>query len=475
MKVTFFAHHSEGIHICFVVDPLSHFISSIANRIVTKKISLDEAVSGFDRNTDGYITLPEFKNAAMNFIADLTARENEQVFKEFDRNNTGRVRVNDLKDYLRSRVQTHVQLIGEEKKTESQQITDMIIEAVCMYMRKEHLSIHDIYKMIDRDNDSNVTRVEFAQFLRRMGLTPSDSQIDDLIKAFDKDRNGRIKFSEFVDAIKARRVEAPPVTLTVQDVLEQIGTFMVEQNIPSSKLFVELDGNKDGFISRMEFERGLTKLGFNIDSKKFEEVYKHFDYSRDGKLSVKEFIDVVAPYYEKAQKTASTTIKRPGSTRQLQKQGTQGVLVESLRKKVRDVVRENYKNLNMSFQMFAEPGTSFMTKENFKKVILESKVGITATEAGIILENFVEYNGKDEVNYVKFLSSFNEARSSGTLDNIRMEESRVIDTPLKRSSTAKNIFGTIAKIIEQGTVTKQGAFKIFDKDNSGKISHKEFK
>ena len=54
--------------------------------------------------------------------------------------------------------------------------------------------------------------------------------------------------------------------------------------------------------------------------------------------------------------------------------------------------------------MYREGMTSFITKENFKKVLNDLGLGFSVSEVGLVADQLVEYNGKGEINWENFLS-----------------------------------------------------------------------
>ena len=449
------------------------FVEDIAEHMLAKRIIFDKVMNSFDKNTNGFISESEFQTAVTAIGGRLTAKEIELLFRHFDPKVTRRINSKDLREELRPLVQKRALELMESKKKQTTQLNDLLIETVILYMRKHHLSAYDLYKMIDSDLDNNVSSREFGQFLRRLDVKLTDKQIDDLIQAFDKDGNGKVNFNEFVTTIKEHTLEAPPMNLSTQEILETVATHMVENNITISTIFTEFDKNKDGFISRVEMEAAFEKLGFKLPMTKTRELHAYFDYNKDNKVSIKEFVDGVTPFYEKAQKNASAQ-KSPTQGR-LQRQGTQSTLLENLRKKVKESVRLKHSSLKQVFRMYREGETAFITKDNFRKVMVDLEVGLTSSEVTLVLENFVELNGKNEVNWEKFLSTFSD------LDNLggsKVAESQYLsshDVSLNKSHTAETIFRSIAKILKEKHISRTIAFQIFDKDKTGRITHKEFK
>lgn len=69
-----------------------------------------------------------------------------------------------------------------------------------LYQHRIHL--RSAFRMFDVDNDGQITRDEFANGLRAFNVLLSrpitDVQIDELMNALDRNRDGSISFKEFL-------------------------------------------------------------------------------------------------------------------------------------------------------------------------------------------------------------------------------------------------------------------------------------
>jgi Ca2+-binding EF-hand superfamily protein len=67
--------------------------------------------------------------------------------------------------------------------------------------RRPKFSAHDAFSAVDADNNGYLTRDEFGDILKEYGFYASSEEISWLIDRYDKNRDGRISYSEFLDEI----------------------------------------------------------------------------------------------------------------------------------------------------------------------------------------------------------------------------------------------------------------------------------
>jgi len=59
-----------------------------------------------------------------------------------------------------------------------------------------------MFKAMDRNGDRNLDPTEFKYAMRDYGIRISDLEVNAIVKYFDKDKNGKISFDEFMRAIR---------------------------------------------------------------------------------------------------------------------------------------------------------------------------------------------------------------------------------------------------------------------------------
>lgn len=127
-----------------------------------------------------------------------------------------------------------------------------------------------LFESFDRDQSKSIDASELANLLRVKGLKPSDNEVQDILKKFDKDNSGKIEFEEFIEAYK----EMKKCPLNNEDVVKAFNFF---------------DADKSGFLDINEFKYFLCKRGEKLSEEEVEKFFKNFDKNKDGKISLDEF------------------------------------------------------------------------------------------------------------------------------------------------------------------------------------------
>lgn len=113
---------------------------------------------------------------------------------------------------------------------------------------------------------------ELGDVLRAVGLNPTASHIEDLLRQYDADQSGTLCFSEFVD-----------LWINELDDVESDETLFKR-----AFEFFDKDGNGD--ISLSEFSDVLTDLGDPLTKEECDLFFKLVDKNGDGSLNYDEFL-----------------------------------------------------------------------------------------------------------------------------------------------------------------------------------------
>ena len=68
-------------------------------------------------------------------------------------------------------------------------------------LRRPGFSASDAFTAVDADRNGYITRDEFRGILREYGFFATETEIQWLVDRYDRNRDGRITYSEFVEEI----------------------------------------------------------------------------------------------------------------------------------------------------------------------------------------------------------------------------------------------------------------------------------
>ena len=130
--------------------------------------------------------------------------------------------------------------------------------------------IKEAFNVFDKDNDGFITIKELGTVMRSLGHNPTEMELQDMIKLYDKDESGTIDFPEFLDLMTTKMKE----------------TELEEQLIETFKVF-DRDGN--GLLSGQE----LKYVGEVLTDTEVDELIKQADVDGDGFINYQEFVKMM--------------------------------------------------------------------------------------------------------------------------------------------------------------------------------------
>ena len=133
----------------------------------------------------------------------------------------------------------------------------------------------DVFSVMDENKNGSIDINELAKGLRGLGLNPSNTEVEALMQAVDKDNNQVISLDEFA--------------LLYAKCLESGGPSKDEIN----EQFSKLDTNGDGTVDIFELRKIMLYGDDRLSEEDAEKIIRDFDRNGDGRISLREFIEGV--------------------------------------------------------------------------------------------------------------------------------------------------------------------------------------
>lgn len=124
------------------------------------------------------------------------------------------------------------------------------------------------FQLFDKDGNGMIEAKELADVLNALGQSPSEEDIDKMMREIDGDRNGTIEFSEFLTMMASK--------MRVVDNEEEI-----------QEAFKVFDMNADGFITIEELAQSMASLNESFTKKEIQEMVKVV--GSEGKVNYNQF------------------------------------------------------------------------------------------------------------------------------------------------------------------------------------------
>ncbi|OMO83854.1 Calcium-binding EF-hand [Corchorus capsularis] len=142
---------------------------------------------------------------------------------------------------------------------------------------------------MDEDCNGAIDHEELKKCLRKLDVSFTDEEINDLFKACDINEDMGVKFNEFI--VLLCLVYLLKDNATALETKSRMGMPNLEATFETLvDAFVFLDKNKDGYVSKNEMVQAINESGERssgrIAMKRFEEM----DWDKNGSVNFKEFL-----------------------------------------------------------------------------------------------------------------------------------------------------------------------------------------
>ena len=138
--------------------------------------------------------------------------------------------------------------------------------------KKEKL-INDIFNMYDIENSGKINSGDVRSLLLNMGYKPSNEDIIEFLKLADKTNTGVVSKENFIKALHEKYT-------IPQNHLEEI-----------KEAFKTFDMDNDGKISFKDFRNILNHFGENINDEEIDKIFKFIDADNNGLIDFNDFVE----------------------------------------------------------------------------------------------------------------------------------------------------------------------------------------
>ena len=138
--------------------------------------------------------------------------------------------------------------------------------------KKEKL-INDIFNMYDIENSGKINSGDVRSLLLNMGYKPSNEDIIEFLKLADKTNTGVVSKENFIKALHEKYT-------IPQNHLEEI-----------KEAFKIFDMDNDGKITFKDFRNILNHFGENINDDEIDKIFKFIDADNNGLIDFNDFVE----------------------------------------------------------------------------------------------------------------------------------------------------------------------------------------
>ena len=141
-------------------------------------------------------------------------------------------------------------------------------EYISEEQRKE---LQDVFDQFDKDKDGKISGLESENAMMSMGQSPTEEEINEMMREVDLNQDGKIDFDEFMILM----TRSSPDTQTEEEVINAFRVFDKEGN---------------GLIASSELKHIMMTIGDKMTEEEADEMVNEADIDEDGMINYEEFV-----------------------------------------------------------------------------------------------------------------------------------------------------------------------------------------
>jgi len=171
----------------------------------------------FDKDNKGYITRGQLETGLQGLNIFPSKNELYLLMRRLDKNDDGLIRFADFKEEIEPKAEGSKALRDSEKVDEEVGIAVRTVvrklfnkmittETSCEELRKSvgkkaYFTIYEAFHSIKKNSRGWITATTLHELLNEQGIYASEEDAELLVERYDRNRNGKISYNEFVDEI----------------------------------------------------------------------------------------------------------------------------------------------------------------------------------------------------------------------------------------------------------------------------------
>ena len=266
------------------------------------------------------------------------------------------------------------------------------------------ISEQRVFELLDRNGDGKLSFEEFCQAVRENKMPLTEAQIKAMFKTMDADLSGSISIDEFWGGVYMRNQEVlqreisekglihlPDWVANVtandraKDCMYKLHRVIENRGLSHHQVFLSIDTDGSGYITRGEFSRGLLGLlSPLISASDIELLLQIADRDNSGSINSREFLEFLS-----MKKLAPEDLSQLNSSA-LPRDSIQYVIHKCIELGV---------DLYQMCKLYDKGGSGTLPKEIMSSLLLWLPIGLTAGRLNTIIERDLMYSANGQVDY----------------------------------------------------------------------------
>ena len=340
--------------------------------------------------------------------SDLSKREIRGLARRFDKLGDGRVDYEAFLDKVSGRGGGAAGGRGESAGDRQRKVEATLAKLRAFLQRAAEtrsgrLDYRSVFEELDENDSGEVSKREFREVLEDMGLELTAEEVRQILRRFDRDKNGMLDYREFV-AVCVPSPEENYRTELAKAVRKKIRRAAAIKSSRSGKPALDLDAAFSSLVNGDDEERRLFKKGRGTVSRRALEklaVRSGWDLSKEEmRVITKGFASRRGGGGGGGGRIDYPSLKRFLALDEMDLMAVQ----ERLRRYLHDQAARGVDFL-ASFEWFDRDQSGHITLSEFQEALAKLGFRLTKDEASDLLSN-VDSNYDGEINYKEFVAAF---------------------------------------------------------------------
>ena len=458
------------------IDFLESRLRRLIEDAAADKVGLRALFRKLDKDNSGKLSRVEMRKALLEIGVTASPSEVQEVIDGIDHSEDG---LCSYEEFVRIAFPTGDFGNGKGKartKSEASVLVTLLSEKLQSMIENvyhDETKLRQLFSRFDRNRTGRITRSEFQRAFAELGLAAPAKEVQQLIDSLDSNGDGMVSYGEFVSAVHGgggRSLRAggrgtgkwPAFSDRLSRIIRQLASDRKWERNSLRRIFEDFDRDRSGFITRSEFRRGFDKLRVNADETDLDELMRAVDTNRDGRISYKEFVDLV--YRQQSYDSSRSLLTSTSSS----SSSMTDILDNTLRDMIRKASWHSERKLHDLFREFDRDESGRITRAQFRKAF--SRMGLRASNVDVDrLVDRLDRDNSGDISYREFVKAALEGPNS--------------DTSVREPSRSKGARGTALRNMVRSAIldaswtssSLSSLFRRFDKNDSGRISASEFR
>ena len=274
-----------------LVDEITKIFEQLRWSLQDKSIKVGKIFEKYNINNEESITPKMFFEAFTSIGLNLQTPDYAKLLESLPKSKDGKILYKEFIKRLKPQKKAKVVDIYKRLKNDIQ---------------SKKLNFMEKLKTFDTYNLKMMSKVHLKEILSTNSIPIQDDDIDFIWSELDTKNSGLINYEELFNKIKPKYKEPITKQKTVtptkenhwsQRYLDQISSFLKENNMKIKELFNRFDKDHSNSVSPQEFADALSEIRVNIP---YSEMRKLIDelISKDGQISLTSFEKLFPEYLE---------------------------------------------------------------------------------------------------------------------------------------------------------------------------------